>query len=335
MSFSMPAFFHPCTVVLVDDNARYLRGLRNGLAGHYHYEIFSQANLAKNYFDEVRDSGDTSSSLLSLEESDEYDEDALQVIRLDLEEYYKGIIASSNRFKQNAVLIIDYAMPQIDGVTFCEYIKDLPFKKLMLTGAADSEIAVKAFNKGVIDKFIIKKDLDSLLVDLKKTVYDLQYQYYTELTSQVIANLALEGQRCYMDPNFANYFESVCQDNNIVEFYLLDKCGSYLLLEADGKASILAVKALEDIQEYIDLVNHAENIPKHVADQIISYNSFPLFLSQQDYNTPFSQWEKYLHPANCLEGENNKYYVSLISDVQHYQLGLENMISFQDFQRQA
>lgn len=65
-----------------------------------------------------------------------------------------------NRFHEPAIVIVDYSMPEINGIDFCKKIAKYPCKKIMLTGEADYEIAVNAFNEGLIDKFILK-DVDT------------------------------------------------------------------------------------------------------------------------------------------------------------------------------
>ena len=47
-------------------------------------------------------------------------------------------------------------MPDINGIEFCQNLKDKKVFKIMLTAEADSNIAIKAFNDGLINKFILK-----------------------------------------------------------------------------------------------------------------------------------------------------------------------------------
>ena len=61
-----------------------------------------------------------------------------------------------------SVLVVDYSMPQMNGVDLCEALRHLPCKKILFTGAADEKVAVDAFNRGLIDRYIKKSDDDAL-----------------------------------------------------------------------------------------------------------------------------------------------------------------------------
>lgn len=326
----IPAFFYPGTIILLDDNSRYLKALKNGLIKHNSYRTFTQAKLAKEYLLSNRRAVLDESAIFTLGQQEDLEEETTQLIKLNLESYFINIVKDSNRFQENPVLVTDYAMPQIDGITFCEEeeIKNLPIKKIMLTGATDSNTAVKAFNKGIIDKFLMKEDLGSLLQELDSSIYQLQYDYFSERTKHVIDNLSLERNCCFLDPIFIEKFHEICKSNEIIEFYLIDKFGSYLLLDATGKAYILAVRSKDDLLEYIDLASHANSVSTSVLTNIKRYQQFPYFLTQEDYQTPYSSWGDYLCTATEVKGKHGLYYYSLIKDLKNYNLGLDEVVSF-------
>ena len=66
------------------------------------------------------------------------------------------------RFRRVSVLMVDYAMPTMDGLEFCKRVKSNDIKKALLTGVADEKTAVAAFNDGIIDRYIPKGSLASM-----------------------------------------------------------------------------------------------------------------------------------------------------------------------------
>jgi len=68
-------------------------------------------------------------------------------------------------------------MPNMTGLDLCYKLQDFPFKKILLTGEMQHEEAVKAFNAGLIDRFIRKYDPDLFSV-LKTHIKILERQYF-------------------------------------------------------------------------------------------------------------------------------------------------------------
>ena len=62
-----------------------------------------------------------------------YDEKTLsfdrRTIALDVDQIYR-IVMDPQRFYAPAVIVVDYAMPQINGLDFCRALKGLPCKKI-------------------------------------------------------------------------------------------------------------------------------------------------------------------------------------------------------------
>ena len=70
-------------------------------------------------------------------------------------------IYNKDRFNDVSVIIVDYYMDEMNGIEVCETLSKHPAKKILLTGGADKEnIAIDAFNKGIIHRFINKTDPD-------------------------------------------------------------------------------------------------------------------------------------------------------------------------------
>jgi CheY-like chemotaxis protein len=71
-------------------------------------------------------------------------------------QYVESYFRDWRRFHLTGVLIVDYNMPGMNGLELLKRISACPARRVLLTGVADAEIAVRAFNSGLIHKFIPK-----------------------------------------------------------------------------------------------------------------------------------------------------------------------------------
>lgn len=64
--------------------------------------------------------------------------------------------ATPNRFEMPLVLISDYAMPRETGLSVCSKYAESGVQRVLLTGVADTNVAVSAFNAGYIEQYVQK-----------------------------------------------------------------------------------------------------------------------------------------------------------------------------------
>lgn len=60
------------------------------------------------------------------------------------------------------VLVVDYSMPQLDGIELCRRLGRSSPRKVLLTGQVVTRDVVEAFENKVIDAYINKSDSDFL-----------------------------------------------------------------------------------------------------------------------------------------------------------------------------
>ena len=82
----------------------------------------------------------------------------------------------------------------MNGLEFCRNIQNLPIRKIMLTGRADTKLAVEAFNQKIIDKFLLK----DVAEEIENTIYDAlieeQKVYFEKLSSSLPARCFQENK---------------------------------------------------------------------------------------------------------------------------------------------
>ncbi len=65
-----------------------------------------------------------------------------------------------SRFNLTQVCVMDYSMPAMNGLEVLDALTSWPGSRILLTGRADEQLAVSAFNSGAIQQFIPKQSAD-------------------------------------------------------------------------------------------------------------------------------------------------------------------------------
>ncbi|MCI5056567.1 MAG: response regulator [Flavobacteriales bacterium] len=236
---------------------------------------------------------------------------------INIQEFHKKIYDKS-RFDEVSTLVIDYSMPQCNGIEVCEGISEIPCKKILLTGEADEKIAVKAFNDGVIDYFIRKSEITSSTQLLEK-IQELQTLYMLEKYSVVMAALTKARQHAsvFNDNRFLDMFHQLCNQHKIIEYYISDSSGSLLLLNKHGNASKLVIRNDEDMQSVYEFVeDNKDQISKETLSSIKERKSI-LYTGEKDYySIDPKDWATHLYEANIIQ--DKKVYWSYVKNDQDY-----------------
>lgn len=151
---SFPLFHRPGTVVFLDDDPDYLEMLALVLPRHWHVKLFLRPLECINYLQQ---------------EPPFWEADAWNQQQL-VEQWRAGkplvpqILAYwskyTERYALTRVCVFDYSMPAMDGLTALGELVDWPGSRVLLTGQADEQVAVRAFNRGLIDQFLAKQSPD-------------------------------------------------------------------------------------------------------------------------------------------------------------------------------
>jgi CheY-like chemotaxis protein len=210
-------------------------------------------------------------------------------------------------------------MPGMNGVEFCRQIKNRDIKKIMLTGEADHNIAVQAFNEGIIDKFIMKGSPD-MSQEVNKAIHEMQLKHYIDLSK--LLTIAIENNQSappsfLNDPEFSKLFYQIIEQNKFIEFYLLENIGNFLLVDIKGRASWLVVcdeAQMKALYEFAKNEHEQEPIEdsNSIVKSIANRQKIPFFFLERSYDIPVYEWEPYMHPATEVQSKNGKYYYALI-----------------------
>ncbi|MHB9117239.1 MAG: response regulator [Burkholderiales bacterium] len=324
--YEIPPFYFPTTVHFVDDNADFLANLSLQLDPNLAFYLHDSAVDALVALNGSIDLPSPLGRFFSLYKFSEELPLSHHVIDLDMDKIFREV-HNEYRFTQASVAIVDYDMPRIDGIEFCRNIRNPAVKKILLTGKADANIAVQAFNQGVIDRFIMKQD-EAVIRTLNQAIMDLQLAYFRQ-TERTLADALSFGSHDFIrDPLFAGLFREICASKQIIEFYLCNNPEGMLMLDSNGVSYRLIVMSDEDLISQYEIA-YDEGAPETLLQALKSGKVLPYFLQSGGTYGPICQdWRSYLYPATEFQGKQ-WYYYTLIENPPSFKP--ESILSYNEF----
>lgn len=319
--------YHPTTAVFVDDSESFLENMALQLDPKIPYKAYQKPKEALEYLQSESPAAPLS-KFISREDADDVPESGTYSVQYQFSNLHKEIY-NPDRFKEVSVAVIDYAMPNINGLELCRALRDTPMKTILLTGAADHAVAVQAFNEGIIDKFIFKGEKNSGKI-VSDAIFELQKSYFKDRSNALLDALKVEPSSCFKDPAYCALFEKVFKETRASDCYLLEPSGSFLFMAANGAPTWLLVKSRDELQEYLAQAEE-ENTPEHVINALSSGAQIPFFTNFADYARAVNgAWEQYMHPASNWQGLN-KYFYAILKELPYFGLANDKISCFQDY----
>src|SRR6185437_11660426 len=119
---------------------------------------------------------------------------------------------NQEKYTKVGIAVVDYQMPDMNGIQLCDAITNQAAKKVLLTGEFDLSRAVTALNNKQIDCFIRKGEKD--------TMKDLEF------------------------------FNNIIDKYNICEYYFIDNNGTFLLINDKSEKFVLVRYNDESLDEF-------------------------------------------------------------------------------------
>jgi CheY-like chemotaxis protein len=314
----VPPFYFPTTVVFIDDSRDFLANLSLQLDAGLAFRLYDSPADALVALNGTPSQPSLVERLFSVSRHGEEMPLSHHVLDLNLDNIAREV-HNEHRFEQVSVVVVDYDMPEIDGLELCRNLKNPALKKVLLTGKADEKVAVQAFNQGLIDRFILKQDPDVIPV-LNRAIVDLQLAYFENLGRTVMDALALGSHTFLRDPLFVEVFRQICTRLDIVEFYLTATPEGILMLDADGVPSLLVVQTEEDMLTHYEIA-YDQAAPPALLGALKSNRMVPYFWqSGGEYGPDCHDWQSCLYPATEIKGRE-WYYYAVVPNPGGFQLG--------------
>ncbi len=209
-----------------------------------------------------------------------------------------------------SVLVVDYSMPQMNGIEFCEAVRDLPCKKILFTGAADEKIAVTAFNRGLIDRYI-KKSEDDALDTLELEIRALQTAFFAEQSETLRDVLLLHNYQFLGDPALAAVVGELVARHGFVEHYIFPNPTGILFFDRGGNARLMIIETEKGMRAQYEIARDSD-APASLLSALLEQRVLPFF-SAADGDGMYSaatgdDWQRYCKPAQVCTGSERYYW---------------------------
>lgn len=288
------ALYFTTTVILVDDDPSFLKILSGKLSNKYIVKAFNNPKEAVIYIESIQSMFNivNPSSIIDDEEL-EYGEHRLSLEKIQA--------ISENEQKKNlpAVIISDYAMPEMNGIEFFEALTDMPVMKILLTGNADLDLALYAFNRSIVDKFLVKNS-PKILSDVEEAIDACQHGFFRKQSYPILNSLCLPEDSLLNKTYAIKALEEVIRKHDIVEYYLIDSMGSYFLMTKNGKRIYLIYMHDRQLDEYFDVAVTAR-VSNEIIEKLKNRTHAPVFTSEKEYKLPVEEWLSIMRPMEKNE----------------------------------
>lgn len=323
MTIDIKPFSFPTTVAFVDDSPAFLSNLSLQLSPQLAFRLFSSPTKALQFLNAPAPADPTAEPLIGpyLERAEE--NDAHQVIAMSVDAI-RSQVHNAERFQSTSVVVVDYDMPELNGIEFCRRIEDPSVRKIILTGKADEHVAVRSFNEGLIDRFIRKHDANAVEA-LNRAVDDMQNAYFDKACRTLLDALAVSEYAFLKDRALAGHVAGIFDSLGIVEHYLSYQPNGLLMFDSAGTPYLLIIHTDESLRGVREIAVE-QCAPADFIAELDSRRSLPYFWRTEGYYpAQCVQWQPYMHPASIIHGER-RYTYAIVSKPAGF--ALDNVVPY-------
>lgn len=334
------AYYFPTTVLLVDDDKEYLESVENILDRDAAiYKSFNNPNKVYEYVKtNFKPQQLTQLCIEKRADATHHTNEVYVNINPIAQEVF-----NSKRFEHISAIVADHDMPEMKGIDLLKKLKDVPIRKILLTGKATLQETLDAYNDGGIDQYI-SKDQNDFQNCLRETITK-QCQEHFKVDTRRIFELRVYNNKkisrnlfCLNSYEFMELLDNIVKEHNLSEYYLIDDNGSYIFYDIDANPSWLIVKDQDTLNDDIALAEkNAASLSPEVMQKLKEHTLILTFISEENKNVPAKDWiEKgILQPAKKFT-VNDQYfsYAYINNDTASNVIDKSKIISFCQYQEQ-
>jgi CheY-like chemotaxis protein len=304
----LPLFYYPSTWLWIDDDKTLLDNMVSTFEDYNHIKPFYSPKECLDFLKNYQSPFSKYTFLKSLSSDETYG--VLQHTPTDFDVTLLREMANDlHRHEEITAMVIDYQMPEMDGFTFVKEMNSLPIQKILLTGAAQSSDAIIGFNNHLIHRYVQKQEVDLF----KKLVMYLQQatlDYFKKISLPLLLHLETENKLPLSDPIFIKHFERYCKENEIEEYYLIDKQGSYLCINKKKQKKCFVVHTEKSIDSWLSSYCSELSLLEIIA--LKENKKIPFFgIGKEAWQMDASEWRHYFYPAEIVKGRERYYWTTL------------------------
>ncbi|HYF16521.1 MAG TPA: response regulator [Ramlibacter sp.] len=249
---NFPLFHRPGSVVFLDDDPDYLEMLALVLPRHWHVRLFLHPEDCIAHLN--REPPFWEADAWAQQEIIQHWHAGRPLVPQILDYWSR----STERYALTRVCVFDYSMPAMDGLQALSRLQDWPGSRVLLTGQADEQIAVQAFNRRLIDQFIAKQtpEISRRLIGAVEQLLSTPHPRHAQTWR---ATLSPTQNTWLREPSVGRDLLAFA-GKHWVEHVLLGAPFGVLGLDASGRASWLQLEGREGLQAQAELAE-VEGLP--------------------------------------------------------------------------
>ncbi|MDP3710083.1 MAG: response regulator [Polaromonas sp.] len=156
------------------------------------------------------------------------------------------------RFALTQVCVVDYSMPAMSGLRVLSALTGWSGSRILLTGRADEQLAVSAFNRGLINQFIPKQSAE-IRLRLTDAIQSLRQFPHARHQPTWRATLTREQHALLCDPAIAQALEHLTRRQGWIEHVVIGAPFGVLALDQKGGVSWLQLEPAENLPELAEM----------------------------------------------------------------------------------
>jgi CheY-like chemotaxis protein len=303
----LPLFQYPTKVVFVDDSQSFLDSVR------YVIEARPVRTFVKGveFVDWINEWYDAHPIGLKVSANEQISN--RRAVEFDLQSVVHNVL-DPQRFDRPAVAIIDYSMPELNGLAVCQLIDRHPVRKVIFTGQMPESPAIDAFNKRLIDGYQRKIDVDGTqpFERLNKSIPEIEEGYFTSISEPYYLMLNdIEGTYSFLSSEpVISLVKGLKKEYRFVEHYVFGRPSGLLFLDADGRAKLMVIANDDAMRTHLELARE-EGADREFVEKLAAREIIPYFPDGHLYAGEYGELEQYVRPANRCEDGSTVYYWAL------------------------
>ena len=245
----MPFALHrrPASVVFLDDDPDYLEMLAEVMPLHWHVRLFLSPVACIEHL--MREP--------ALWEADGWRQQEIVTrwqagapLIPQLLHYWRE--DKGQRFTLTRVCVVDYAMPAMSGLQVLGELTGWTGSRVLLTGRVEEQLAVSAFNRGLIERFVPKQspDLRLRLTQAIESLLDLPDPRHQQTWR---ATLSRDQHTLLCNPMISQALDKLALREGWIEHIVIGAPFGVLALDGKGSASWLQLEPSEKLPELAEM----------------------------------------------------------------------------------
>lgn len=156
------------------------------------------------------------------------------------------------RFGLTQVCVVDYSMPAMSGLRVLSELTGWSGARVLLTGRVDEQLAVSAFNRGLIEQFI-PKQAPEIRQRLTDAIENLLHAPDARHQQTWRATLTREQHTLLCNPAIAEALEALARKLGWIEHVVIGAPFGVLALDASAGVSWLQLEPAENLPELAEM----------------------------------------------------------------------------------